>query len=84
VRHRAEVQACSFLEWHPVLCHFAEPMSHAHTPPQLPDVTDEAGETPSWVPVLGVVLFALMVAYGFWAHQPQDAEPAPVPAAATP
>ena len=49
-------------------------MSHPHTPPQLPDVTDEAGETPRWVPVLGVALFVLMVAYIWWAHH--DAEQA--------
>ena len=60
-------------------------MSHAHTPPQLPDITDEAGDTPGWVPLLGVALFVLLVAYGFWAHSdretpsplaPSDAAPA--------
>jgi hypothetical protein len=34
-------------------------MGHANTPPQLPEVRDEAGDTPRWVPVLGVLLFAL-------------------------
>ena len=37
-------------------------MGHADTPPQLPEVTDEAGNTPRWVPLLGVVLFVLSVA----------------------
>jgi hypothetical protein len=62
-----------------------QPMSHAHTPPQLPDVTDEAGDTPGWVPVLGVALFLSLVGYGFWAHCACDAQPAeaaPAPAAA--
>ncbi|MDB4972487.1 MAG: hypothetical protein JWN48_828 [Myxococcaceae bacterium] len=43
-------------------------MSHAHHPPELAEVTDEAGNTPSWVPLLGVALFALMVVYIWWAH----------------
>ncbi|HEX5659217.1 MAG TPA: hypothetical protein VFX59_18615 [Polyangiales bacterium] len=43
-------------------------MSHAHTPPELPDVTDEAGDTPSWVPLIGALLFVLTVAYVWWAH----------------
>jgi hypothetical protein len=37
-------------------------MGHADTPPQLPEVSDEAGNTPRWVPLLGVVLFLLSVA----------------------
>ncbi len=44
-------------------------MSHAPTPPELPEVTDEAGDTPSWVPLLGVALFVLGVAYIVWSHQ---------------
>ena len=48
-------------------------MSHAHTPPQLPDVTDEAGDTPGWVPIFGVLLFALLVAYVWWAHRQHEA-----------
>jgi type VI protein secretion system component VasF len=48
-------------------------MSHANHPPELPEVTDEAGDTPSWVPLLGVVLFALTVAYIWWAHRQHDA-----------
>lgn len=34
-------------------------MGHEHSAPQLPDVTDEAGDTPKWVPVLGVALLVL-------------------------
>lgn len=44
-------------------------MGHAETPPQLPEVNDEAGNTPRWVPVLGVLLFlasvtAIVVCHG--------------------
>jgi hypothetical protein len=48
-------------------------MSHAHTPPELPDVTDEAGDTPSWVPMLGLVIFVLSVGYIWWAHHRSEA-----------
>ena len=34
--------------------------SHPKTPPALPTVVDEAGDTPNWVPALGVGLFALV------------------------
>ncbi len=36
------------------------PLEH----PVLPPVHDEASDTPTWVPVLGLVLFALMA--GVW------------------
>lgn len=48
-------------------------MSHPHHAPELPEVTDEAGDTPSWVPLLGAALFVLMVAYVWWAHRAHDA-----------
>ena len=48
-------------------------MSHAHTPPQLPEVTDEAGDSPRWLPWLGIALFVLMVAYVWWSHRQSDA-----------
>lgn len=38
---------------------------HAHPAPGLPEVKDEAGDTPSWVPKLGVglgLLFAGLIA----------------------
>jgi hypothetical protein len=37
-------------------------MGHANTPPQLPQVRDEAGNTPRWVPVLGALLFVIAAA----------------------
>lgn len=37
-------------------------MGHAHSAPELPEVTDEAPATPKWVPLLGVALFVLAVA----------------------
>jgi hypothetical protein len=37
-------------------------MGHAHSAPELPEVTDEAADTPKWVPLLGVALFVLAVA----------------------
>jgi hypothetical protein len=43
-------------------------MGHAHTPPELPEITDEAGETPKWVPWLGVALFALGAGYVALCH----------------
>ena len=49
-------------------------MSHAHTPPELPEITDEAGDTPSWVPMLGAALFVLAVALIWWSHRQHDAE----------
>ncbi|MET0386345.1 MAG: hypothetical protein ABW321_10325 [Polyangiales bacterium] len=35
-------------------------MAHSKDPPSLPKVVDEAGDTPSWVPALGLALFALL------------------------
>lgn len=35
-------------------------MSHAKTPPTLPTIVDEAGDSPNWVPVLGLALFAIV------------------------
>jgi hypothetical protein len=56
--------------------------SHPKTPPTLPTVVDEAGETPGWVPALGIGLFALvalLIAVQLASH---DAEKAPQPPAA--
>jgi hypothetical protein len=44
-------------------------MGHGNTPPQLPEITDEAGNTPRWVPLLGALLFlasigAIVVCHG--------------------
>jgi hypothetical protein len=34
-------------------------MSDSKEAPRLPDVTDEAGESPTWVPLLGLALLCL-------------------------
>jgi hypothetical protein len=34
-----------------------------HPHPPMPAVTDEAADTPMWVPISGVVMFALLVLY---------------------
>jgi len=57
-------------------------MSHSKAPPQLPDVVDEAGATPSWVPLLGfglLCLFALVIALR---QAVVELTPPPAPAAA--
>jgi hypothetical protein len=35
-------------------------MSNVKEPPSLPDVTDEAGNTPGWVPLLGLAILCLV------------------------
>ena len=35
-------------------------MSHDKHAPRLPEIKDEAPDTPSWVPALGLGLFALI------------------------
>ena len=47
-------------------------MSHANHPPEIPEVTDEAGDTPSWVPLLGAALFVLFVGLIWWSHHAPD------------
>jgi hypothetical protein len=51
-------------------------MSHSNEPPGLPVIVDEAGDTPSWVPLVGLALavaVALLIAgrqaFGFGAHE---------------
>lgn len=56
-------------------------MGHANTPPQLPEVSDEAANSPGWVPVLGVALLVASIATILWCHRGEDggshaAEPA--------
>lgn len=53
---------------------FDSAMGHAHTPPELPEITDEAGDTPRWVPVLGLVLFVLSAGAIVWCHTACDAD----------
>jgi hypothetical protein len=56
--------------------------SHPKTPPTLPTVVDEAGETPGWVPALGIGLFALVALLIAVQLASSDAEKAPQPPAA--
>jgi hypothetical protein len=56
-------------------------MGHANTPPELPEVTDEAGDTPKWVPWLGVGLFVLAVAWIVLGHSEANSQAADAEAA---
>ena len=36
--------------------------AHApHAPPGIPEVHDEAGDTPAWMPLLGAAVFAVLI-----------------------
>ena len=59
-------------------------MGHGHTPPQLPEVTDEAGNTPRWVPLLGALLFAGSVILIAIFHGGSSEDAGEVPAAEAP
>jgi hypothetical protein len=48
-------------------------MGHAHSAPELPEVTDEAPATPKWVPLLGAALFVLAVVGIVVSHGETDA-----------
>lgn len=37
-------------------------MSASHEPPGIPEVHDEAGDSPRWLPWLGVAVFCLLAA----------------------
>ncbi len=39
-----------------------------NTPPRVPEVTDEAADTPAWVPRLGLVLAVLCILWVVWSH----------------
>lgn len=55
---------------------------HAHPPPGIPTVKDEAGDTPPWVPKLGVALgLALLVFAVFLAAQARRTADEAAPAA---
>jgi hypothetical protein len=43
-------------------------MGHGNQPPSIPEVKDEAGNSPSWLPLLGGGLFALFVAWIVYSH----------------
>jgi hypothetical protein len=62
-------------------------MSHPKTPPSLPTIVDEAGDTPNWVPALGFllfVLFALVTAARIAMHDKDETTTPPAAAAAAP
>lgn len=46
--------------------HASSDAGHAHPAPGIPEVKDEAGETPTWVPKLGV--FVVLVLGGLIAY----------------
>ncbi len=55
---------------------------HHDGPPTLPEVTDEAGNTPTWVPLTGIGLLALIaVVIVFRAQLAADAPAVDAPAA---
>ncbi|MFW6052102.1 MAG: hypothetical protein ACODAU_13070, partial [Myxococcota bacterium] len=42
-----------------------QPEAHGPAPPGLPEIRDEAGDTPRWVPMLGLgLLVALLALFG--------------------
>jgi hypothetical protein len=55
--------------------------AHAHPPPGLPEVKDEAGDTPSWVPKLGVVVVLGLIGLLVYAFAPLQAPASDAPAA---
>lgn len=59
-------------------------MSHPKTPPSLPTIVDEAGDTPNWVPVLGLALFALFALVTAARFAMKDTETTTAPAAEQP
>ncbi len=58
----------------------AQGSHETHPHPPMPAVTDEAADTPTWVPVTGIALFAVMV---LWVMMRAAMAPAPDAAAAT-
>jgi hypothetical protein len=55
---------------------------HHDGPPTLPEIVDEAGDTPTWVPILGIALFALIAVMFVAREQMKTDVPAPVAAPA--
>jgi hypothetical protein len=53
--------------------------SHAHPAPSLPQIVDEAGETPNWVPALGVGLLAIACLLGAARLAMNDGKPDAAP-----
>lgn len=55
-------------------------MPYSNSPPTLPEVYDEAADSPSWLPALGlglVVLLALILGARSMAHKPLPRTAAP-------
>ncbi len=42
--------------------------SPMNQPPQLPEIADEAADTPSWVPRLGLAVFLVCALWFVWQH----------------
>jgi len=55
--------------------------AHAHPAPGLPEVKDEAGDTPSWVPKVGVVVVIALLALLAYALAPIQPPATDAPAA---
>lgn len=45
-------------------------MGHGHSAPELPEIKDEAGDSPRWLPLLGVGIFAVFLIWVILLHQP--------------
>lgn len=58
--------------------------AHAHPAPGLPEIHDEAGDTPPWVPKVGIVVVAVLVGLLLYAFAPLQAAPSDAPAAGEP
>jgi len=57
-------------------------MSHSKDPPQLPLVVDEAGESPGWLPLLGLGLLCAVALVIALRQAVAELMPPPPPAAA--
>lgn len=55
-------------------------MGDANQVPTLPDVQDEAGDTPMWVPAMGVAVLFVLAVWAVWPSSPDTAPPAAAPA----
>lgn len=61
--------------------HASTDAGHAHPPPGIPEVKDEAGDTPPWVPKVGVVVVLALAALIAYALYPLNAATDEAPAA---
>ncbi len=58
-------------------------MSDSKQPPRLPDVVDEAGDTPRWVPLLGLGLLCALALFLALRHALDQGQSGKTPAAVT-